>query len=217
MSKSLEKEYKEYIQMETPDLWSRIEKELSENGQRTEIQPKVIGKELASKTAKKDRKRNIRRWMTVGSLAAAALVVVVTIPFANSGLKSAESSSDMYVADVAGSTITEEKVAEDEVNMEMAEAMVGMTDTTEGTASNAEILVETVEVTVAGILVTEKGEILYTGVTESGEYYTFKIAEGIMPVEEKGEINGLIEGNSYSVDLVKEEEIYRAVAVYEKK
>ena len=217
MSKSLEKEYKEYIQMETPDLWSRIEKELSENGQRTEIQPKVIGKELASKTAKKDRKRNIRRWMTVGSLAAAALVVVVTIPFANSGLKSAESSSDMYVADVAGSTITEEKVAEDEVNMEMAEAMVGMTDTTEGTASNAEILVETVEVTVAGILVTEKGEILYTGVTESGEYYTFKIAEGIMPLEEKGEINGLIEGNSYSVDLVKEEEIYRAVAVYEKK
>ena len=217
MSKSLEKEYKEYIQMETPDLWSRIEKELSENGQRTEIQPKVIGKELASKTAKKDRKRNIRRWMTVGSLAAAALVVVVTIPFANSGLKSAESSSDMYVADVAGSTITEEKVAEDEVNMEMAEAMVGMTDTTEGTASNAEILVETVEVTVAGILVTEEGEILYTGVTESGEYYTFKIAEGIMPLEEKGEINGLIEGNSYSVDLVKEEEIYRAVAVYEKK
>ena len=38
MSKNLEKEYKEYIQMETPDLWDRIEKELSRREQRADVE-----------------------------------------------------------------------------------------------------------------------------------------------------------------------------------
>lgn len=201
MSKNLEEEYKEYIQMETPDLWDRIERELS------------FREQPASEKVTKKRKKNIRKWTTYGSLAAAALVVTVVLPFLNGGMKSEETSADMSVMDTAGCTVVKENTAvtaDGAADMEVAEAADEMTDSNVGMDSTAEAF--EVTVTIVEIGVTDDGTVFYTGVTESGEYYSFTIAEGVEFVTEN---SSQIEGERYRVELVLDGEMYRATGVWD--
>lgn len=222
MSKSLEKEYKEHIQMETPDLWDRIEKEIQSSS------------DFSVEKVKKSRKRNIRKWATYGSLVAAALVVIVVLPFLNGGMKSSETTSDMYVTDTAGSTVAKDNMAfasEDAVNMEMEEAAAEMPDNGEdfAVAEEAEAVEGVVESTVAGenggvktveavvtIMetgMTEEGICLYFGVTESGEVYSFVVAGEAEVRTENLEDGELIVGERYFVKLVEDGERYRVMVV----
>ncbi|MBQ6887720.1 MAG: hypothetical protein IJN54_09445 [Lachnospiraceae bacterium] len=276
MSKSMEKEYKEYMLMETPDLWSRIEKELSkhENVARTEIiqektekQPRIqsevvnqeeqlkiqsgavnqeeqskIRQEIMKKGERSDirngnKKRNIRRWTTVGSLAAAALVVVVVFPFVNGSIKSTESLADMSAADTAGSTMMEDNIAEKEefavdmeadmasmegngastitaevTEMEAAEEMNEVQYAEEEAPATEQVKLKA-DVVIIEITEKENGIILYSGETESGEIYIFTIDENTIftGIEEKRE--GLQEGNNYCIEVVAEEAGYLAVSV----
>ena len=209
MSKSLEKEYKEYIQMETPDLWDRIEKELltreqqagTQNILQDKMQPKKENTMLPSEYAEKGRKNNIRKWSAYGSLAAAAVVVIVCLPFLHGETKSSETASDMCAVETAGGTVEKDNAAlfsEDAVSMEMAED--------EG------ILEEIVEVTVtiSEISVNEEGVCLYTGVTESKEEYIFTVDEDVVETQYR-----MIEGESYSVELVKDGDVYRVREIVE--
>jgi len=256
MSKSLEKEYKEYMLMETPDLWNRIEKELSKHEnvaraeiiqEKTEKQPRIqsevvkqeeqlkiqsgavkqeeqskIHQEIMKKGDRSDlrngnKKRNIRRWTTVGSLAAAALVVVVVFPFVNDSIKSTESSADMCVADTTAdmapmegngaSTITAE-VTEMEAAEEMNEVQYA-----EEEAPAPEQVKLKADVVIIEITEKENGIILYSGETESGEIYIFTIDENTVfsGIEEKRE--GLQEGNNYCIEVVAEEAGYLAISV----
>ncbi len=276
MSKSMEKEYKEYMLMETPDLWSRIEKELSkhENIARTEIiqektekQPRIqseavnqeeqlkiqsgavnqeeqskIHQEIMKKGDRSDlrngnKKRNIRRWTTVGSLAAAALVAVVVFPFVNGSIKSTESLADMSAADTAGSTMMEDNIAEkEEFAVDMEADMASMEENGASTITAEVTEMEAAEemnevqyaeeeapapeqvklkadVVIIEITEKENSIILYSGETESGEIYIFTIDENTIftGIEEKRE--GLQEGNNYCIEVVAEEAGYLAVSV----
>ena len=256
MSKSLEKEYKEHIQMETPDLWGRIEKELSEREQKAETkgvqqseEKTPIEKKSASETETKVRRGKFRKWATYGSLAAAAVVAVVVLPFLSGGMKAEDATADMCAVEATGGTVAKENTAltaEDAVNMEMvAEAAdeAGMSDSMEaGDAAEAECVegeyaeegvakgvaegatesvtagesgltgtvVVTIEVTER--LVSEDGIVVYTGVTESGEVYSFTLVEEIVTEEE---IEELLEGERYRVELMKKGEMFEAVRVWD--
>lgn len=166
MSKSLENEYKKYIQMETPDVWDRIEKDLV-----------------------KSKKRAVRRWTAFGSLAAAALLVVVVLPLISGGSKSAETSVEMCAVDQSAGTMREE--------------------TAEG-----ELLI-TIEVTITEMNVAEGGVNWYTGITREGEGYTFTIPEDCMIMDESGQSTFIQEGGCYSIDLQEEAGKYRAVSISE--
>ena len=140
MSKSLEKEYKEHIQMETPDLWGRIEKELSKREQKAETkgvqqseEKTPIEKKSVSETGTKVRRGKFRKWATYGSLAVAAVVVVVVLPFLNGGMKAEDATADMCAVEATGGTVAKENTAL------TAEDEVGMSDSMEvGDAAEAE-------------------------------------------------------------------------------
>ena len=196
---------------------------------------------------------NFRKWTTYGSLAVAAVVVVVVLPFLNGGMKSADTTADMCAMEATGGTVAKDNTAlmtEDAVKLEMvageADEAVKSADVEVGNAAEAECVegeyaeegVEegvaegatesAVESAVAGesglmgtvvvtieveeSLVTEEGIVVYTGVTESGEVYSFTIVEDIVMEEE---IDELLEGERYRVELVKKGEMFEAVRVWD--
>lgn len=196
MSKSLEKEYKKYIQMETPDLWDRIEQELTKNEQNTEPKQQTGRQGIAQKKKNK----RVRKWAAYGSLAAAVLLVVAAFPLLrDSSAKNVASSSDMCAVDAAA----DREKAEAEVN--------AVTDSEsvfeEGTIS------ETIDLTITQITVMDDGVTFYSGRTESGEMYTFTLAENVVSTEEESKLTGLQEDSSYCIELKKMGGEYEAVSV----
>lgn len=201
MSKSLEKEYKEYIQMETPDLWDRIEKELSRREQQTEqniemtaqqstekteeIEPDTEKKDLIPATGKKGRRLNVKRWATYGSLAAAALIVVAVVLFLGGSMKSSETAFDMCATDTAGGSVSKEDTAEEAVAMEEVAAAednaVEMSDA--GENMNATKNAEAEEKSENTGSTTVVAEVTVTGVVTNAEgvvVYTGVTEKGIV-------------------------------------
>lgn len=197
MSKNLEKEYKDYIQSEAPDLWERIEAGLTEKKAGKEENPQTVKAVIPETTEKETvrtkysgkqkkhgagKKGNRKYVVAGGSLAAAVLVVLLVSPILKDNLLFAggtgKSSSDMATMDMA-SGVMEEK--------EQLFTILEKTETDQKT--------------------------VYYGETESGEGYTFLLAEDAAVDEEVVREGGLSEGKAYRISLKREGEVYVATAI----
>ena len=139
MNKNLEKEYKNYIESDLPDLWSRIEMSLPEKNNaevkntRTNVNEEIINKsndesdvtdsnvitfnenidEKQSYSTSKRKKKTKRQWISIMSgVAAAILVVSVSYKLFVNGDKFASNSA----MDSACAPTTESATASDAVD-----------------------------------------------------------------------------------------------------
>lgn len=231
MSKNLEKEYKDYIQSEAPDLWERIEAGLTEKKAGKEENPKTVKAVMPETTGNETvrtkypgkqkkhgagKKGNRKYVVAGGSLAAAVLVVLLVSPILKDNLLFAggtgKSSSDMAAMDMASGVMEEGEQAEwDEAEAVPAEMLEAEEYKEEINAEN------TCEVKERLFTILEKTETdqntVYYGETESGEGYTFLLAEDAAVDEEVVQEGGLSEGKAYRISLKREGEVYVATAI----
>lgn len=148
MSKQLETEYKNYIQMETPDLWDRIEASLPEREQEPE---RPVSDTVVTTQIQRKRNRKHTKAILYSGLAAAVLgFVVLPATLGDFGIikNASESSTSLStgttdMADVAGNTMVEEApvgdAAEEPVaKAEVTEEQAAKAEATEGEAAEEE-------------------------------------------------------------------------------
>lgn len=261
MSKNFANEYKEYIRTETPDLWDRIEKSLTERetlrttGQEAgreaaeEKPTENAAENLADRAGKRAAESQNRRkkkedrkgkkpaklyFRIGGGLAAAVLVLAVAAPVlknqlfwsgqskSNSGNSLTMSAADEAMEEAAwtdgneaGSTGMAEMwdAAEETAGSENAQEAL---DGAENSISKQEKDVVKLELTIISIKGEEDGGTVYHAESETGESYSFVLAEEALVEEKIRQEGGLLPGNRYSVELEEGEKGYRAVAVESK-
>jgi len=206
---------------------------LSDNvGERT-----AEGGKRPEKNAVSAGKKPVRFYVRIGgSLAAAIVVLVVAVPVLKNNLFSggqsktnSESSFMMNGADGAceealqqagGAAQMPEMQEEADLNgVEAAEITVEeagektVQAAEDGSEEEAAAGLVSLELTIRSIEGNKAEEAVYFAESETGESYSFVLAEDAFVAEEILQEGGILEGNRYAVELVREEEGYRAVAV----
>lgn len=224
MSKQLETEYKNYIQMETPDLWDRIEASLPEREQEPE---RPVSDTVVTTQIQRKRNRKHTKAILYSGLAAAVLgFVVLPATLGDSGItkNASESSTSLStgttdMADVAGNTMVEEApvgdAAEEPVaKAEVTEEQAAKAEATEGEAAAEEAVsdmqeaasadigvaqdIENVEIELTEITLNEDGTMLCSGITEDGKTYNIHVTEQVVFDEGNAE-----NGSSLDKDLLQ--------------
>lgn len=81
MSKNFEEEYKEYLNAQAPDLWSRIEAGVDAlDGEAAEVAKVFSIAEGKSKKGKKKRRINYQHYRAIASVAACLFVLILLVP-----------------------------------------------------------------------------------------------------------------------------------------
>lgn len=183
MSKNFEKEYKEYLNAQAPDLWDRIEAGVDAVERSTGVKQVAESEDMkkvvpisAKKSKKGQKKRRVRyqHYRMIASVAAClfALVIIVPVYLLTESEKKSESAADAVPQMVENVTIenlvvdaSESEAAAEEAPMEeSAEEMTEIDITTEALLKESVTVSEVTEQNGTGTTETE-----VTAVAGSGE------------------------------------------------
>lgn len=195
MSKNFEKEYKEYLNAQAPDLWDRIEAgvdALEKSAQISreaegETTEKVVG--ISAKKSKKKRRVRYQHYRMIASVAAClfALVIVVPVYLFTRQNEKTEMAADSVPQKIENVTI-ENLVVDASESEPAVEESAPMEEVSDGTAQieiPSDVLVEeSVQATdMTGQSGTDSADVKDLGITggaESGE----QVAQQQMPPED---------------------------------